>query len=57
MRFMDIMEPHNPIRVLQQMGYVQQILRKPYRPIDSDRRSVANLYNVKYSYEAQFWED
>ncbi|KAK9148740.1 hypothetical protein Scep_007497 [Stephania cephalantha] len=39
------------------MGYVQRIPREPYRPIDVDRRSVANLYNIKYSYEAQFWED
>ncbi|KAK9158210.1 hypothetical protein Scep_004784 [Stephania cephalantha] len=57
MQFMDIVQPHNPIRVLQQMGYVERILTEPYRPIGADRRSMANLYNVKYSYEAQFLED
>ncbi|KAK9083512.1 hypothetical protein Scep_029983 [Stephania cephalantha] len=49
---MDVVEPHNPIRVLRQMKYIE-----PYRPIDADRRSVVILYNIKYSYEAQFWED
>ncbi|KAK9167052.1 hypothetical protein Scep_002243 [Stephania cephalantha] len=28
-KFMDIVEPHNPIRVLRQMGYVQRIPRDP----------------------------
>ncbi|KAK9139853.1 hypothetical protein Scep_009534 [Stephania cephalantha] len=30
---------------------------EPYGPINADRRSVIDLYNVKYSYEARFWED
>ncbi|KAK9128344.1 hypothetical protein Syun_017141 [Stephania yunnanensis] len=46
MLFMDIVEQHNPIKVLRQMGYVQRIPIKPYRPIEVDRKSVANLYNI-----------
>ncbi|KAK9105636.1 hypothetical protein Scep_022480 [Stephania cephalantha] len=49
MKFMDIVEPHNPIRVLRQMGYVQRIPRDPYRPIDVDRSRLGQLYSVKYS--------
>ncbi|KAK9161043.1 hypothetical protein Syun_007384 [Stephania yunnanensis] len=50
-------EKENVEKLINDSGYVQRILREPYRPIDVDRRSVTNLYNVKYSYEAQFWED
>lgn len=57
MRYMDIIEPHNPNRVLRQMGYIQRIPRAPYRAIDADRNRFAHAYMVKYSYDPQFWED
>ncbi|KAK9081863.1 hypothetical protein Syun_031783 [Stephania yunnanensis] len=57
MKFMDIVEPHNPIRVLRQIGHVQRILRDSYRPIEADRSRLRQLYSVKYSYGAQVWED
>ncbi|KAK9157337.1 hypothetical protein Scep_003911 [Stephania cephalantha] len=49
MKFMDIVEPHNPIRVLRQMEYAQRIPRDPYRPIDAERSRLGQLYSVKYS--------
>ncbi|KAK9083339.1 hypothetical protein Scep_029810 [Stephania cephalantha] len=52
MKFMDIVEPHNPIRVLRQMGYVQRIPRYPYRPIVVDRSRLGQLYSFKYLYGA-----
>ncbi|KAK9118732.1 hypothetical protein Scep_016825 [Stephania cephalantha] len=57
MKFMDIVEPHNPIRVLRQIGYVQRILRDSYGPINTDMSRLAQLYSVKYLYDAQLWED
>ncbi|KAK9112589.1 hypothetical protein Scep_020108 [Stephania cephalantha] len=39
------------------MGYVRRIPRDLYRPIDADRSRLGQLYSIKYSYDAQFWED
>ncbi|KAK9160322.1 hypothetical protein Syun_006663 [Stephania yunnanensis] len=57
MRFMDFIEPHNPARVLRQMGYVQGIPKKPYKPIYADRSKLAHTYSVKYDYDPQVWEE
>ncbi|KAK9125523.1 hypothetical protein Scep_014369 [Stephania cephalantha] len=38
MKFVDIVEPDNPITVLRQMGHVQCILRDPYLPLDNRSR-------------------
>ncbi|KAK9150597.1 hypothetical protein Syun_008906 [Stephania yunnanensis] len=57
MRFMDVIKPHNPVRVLRQMGYVQGIPEKPYKPIYADRRKLTHTYSVKYNYDPQVWEE
>ncbi|KAK9163095.1 hypothetical protein Syun_003997 [Stephania yunnanensis] len=56
-RFMDVIEPHNPARVLRQMGYVRGIPKNPYKPIYAYRSKLAHTYSVKYNYDPQVWEE
>ncbi|KAK9163284.1 hypothetical protein Syun_004186 [Stephania yunnanensis] len=51
MRFIDIIEPHNPTRVLRQMRYVQGVPKKSYKPIFADMSKLAYTYLVKYNYD------
>ncbi|KAK9155185.1 hypothetical protein Sjap_002665 [Stephania japonica] len=39
------------------MGYIQGKLIDHFRPIDTDMSSLATSYSVKYTFDAQFWED
>ncbi|KAK9143526.1 hypothetical protein Syun_012926 [Stephania yunnanensis] len=57
MRFIDVIEPDNPVRVLRQMGYVQGIPKKPNKPIYADRSNLTHTYSVKYSYSPHVWEE
>ncbi|KAK9145707.1 hypothetical protein Sjap_005610 [Stephania japonica] len=57
LKYLNIVEPYNLDWVMRQIGYVQSKLKDPFRPINADRSSLAKSYSVKYTFDAQFWED
>ncbi|KAK9089142.1 hypothetical protein Scep_028224 [Stephania cephalantha] len=50
-KYMDVVEPYHPERILRQFGHVQSIPDPPYRPLEAHRGPSANKYSVKYGFE------
>ncbi|KAK9139649.1 hypothetical protein Scep_009330 [Stephania cephalantha] len=55
-KYMDVVEPYHPERILRQFGYVQSIPDPPYRPLEAHRCPSANKYSVKYGFQQDNWE-
>ncbi|KAK9083457.1 hypothetical protein Scep_029928 [Stephania cephalantha] len=55
-KYMDVVEPYHPERILRQFGHVQSIPDPPYRPLEAHRGPSANKYSVKYGFEQDNWE-
>ncbi|KAK9162962.1 hypothetical protein Syun_003864 [Stephania yunnanensis] len=55
-KYMDVVEPYHPERILRQFGHVQSIPDPPYRPLEAHRGPFANKYSVKYGFEQDNWE-
>ncbi|KAK9088768.1 hypothetical protein Scep_027850 [Stephania cephalantha] len=55
-KYMDVVEPYHPERILRQFGHVQSIPDPPYRPLEAHRGPLANKYSVKYGFEQDNWE-
>ncbi|CAA0841376.1 Unknown protein, partial [Striga hermonthica] len=51
-RYRDIVEPYNPLRLLRQLGYVQRIPPRIRRPASVVRAWESRLYKVEHSAEA-----
>ncbi|KAK9105279.1 hypothetical protein Scep_022123 [Stephania cephalantha] len=55
-KYMDVVEPYHPERILRQFGHVQSIPDLPYRPLEAHRGPSANKYSVKYGFQQDNWE-
>ncbi|KAK9088917.1 hypothetical protein Scep_027999 [Stephania cephalantha] len=55
-KYMDVVEPYHPERILRQFGHVQSIPDPPYRPLEAHRGPSANKYSVKYGFQQDNWE-
>ncbi|KAK9086719.1 hypothetical protein Syun_029113 [Stephania yunnanensis] len=55
-KYMDVVEPYHPKRILRQFSHVQSILDPPYRPLEAHRGPFANKYSVKYGFEQDNWQ-
>ncbi|KAK9087523.1 hypothetical protein Syun_029917 [Stephania yunnanensis] len=55
-KYMDVVEPYHPERILRQFGHVQSIPDPPYGPLEAHRGPFANKYSVKYGFEQDNWE-
>ncbi|KAK9143437.1 hypothetical protein Syun_012837 [Stephania yunnanensis] len=55
-KYMDVVEPYHPERILRQFGHVQSIPDPPYRPLEAHRGTFANKYSIKYGFEQDNWE-
>ncbi|KAK9133268.1 hypothetical protein Scep_012796 [Stephania cephalantha] len=55
-KYMDVVEPYHPERILRQFGHVQSIPDPPYRPLEAHRGPFANKYSVKYGFQQDNWE-
>ncbi|KAK9104667.1 hypothetical protein Scep_021511 [Stephania cephalantha] len=56
LKYMDVVEPYHPERILRQFGHVQSIPDPPYRPLEAHRGPSALKYSVKYGFQADNWE-
>ncbi|KAK9169113.1 hypothetical protein Syun_001253 [Stephania yunnanensis] len=56
LKYMDVVEPYHPERILRQFGHVQSIPDPPYRPLEAHRGPSANKYSVKYEFQQDNWE-
>ncbi|KAK9166870.1 hypothetical protein Scep_002061 [Stephania cephalantha] len=55
-KYMDVVEPYHPERILRQFGHVQSIPDPPYRPLEAHRGPFAKKYSVKYGFKQDNWE-
>ncbi|KAK9115075.1 hypothetical protein Syun_021872 [Stephania yunnanensis] len=51
LKYMDVVEPYHPERILRQFGHVQSIPDPPYRPLKAYRGPSALKYSVKYGFQ------
>ncbi|KAK9140912.1 hypothetical protein Scep_010593 [Stephania cephalantha] len=56
LKYMDVVEPYHPERILRQFGHVQFISDPPYRPLEAHRGISALRYSVKYGFQQDNWE-
>ncbi|KAK9094519.1 hypothetical protein Scep_025988 [Stephania cephalantha] len=56
LKYMDVVEPYHPERILRQFGHVQSIPDPPYRPLEAHRGPSALKYSVKYGFQQDNWE-
>ncbi|KAK9140160.1 hypothetical protein Scep_009841 [Stephania cephalantha] len=55
-KYMDVVEPYHPERILRQFGHVQSITDHLYHPVEAHRGPSANKYSVKYWFLQDNWE-
>ncbi|KAK9105295.1 hypothetical protein Scep_022139 [Stephania cephalantha] len=56
LKYMDVVEPYHPERILRQFGHVQSIPDPPYRPLEAHRGPSALKYSVKDGLQQDNWE-
>ncbi|KAL7265736.1 hypothetical protein ACSBR1_003506 [Camellia fascicularis] len=56
LKYLDVIEPYNPERVLRQLGRVQTIPLAPLDLVRTVRGVTAGRYRVMYQYLNQIWE-
>ncbi|KAK9160331.1 hypothetical protein Syun_006672 [Stephania yunnanensis] len=56
LKYMDVVEPYHPERILRQFDHVQSIPDPPYRPLKAHRGPSANKYTIKYGSQQDNWE-
>ncbi|KAK9158588.1 hypothetical protein Scep_005162 [Stephania cephalantha] len=56
LKYMDVVEPYHPERILRRFGHVQSIPDPPYRPLEAHRGPFVNKYSVKYGFQQDNWE-
>ncbi|KAK9157473.1 hypothetical protein Scep_004047 [Stephania cephalantha] len=56
LKYMDVVEPYHPERILRQFGHVQSIPDPPYSPLEAHRGPSALKYSVKYGFQQDNWE-
>ncbi|KAK9121464.1 hypothetical protein Syun_019081 [Stephania yunnanensis] len=50
LKYMDVMEPYHPERILRWLAHVQSIPDPPYRPLEAHRGPSTLKYSVKYGF-------
>ncbi|KAK9160072.1 hypothetical protein Syun_006413 [Stephania yunnanensis] len=56
LKYLDVVEPYHPERILRQFGHVQFIPDQLYRPLEAHRDPSTLKYSVKYEFQQDNWE-
>ncbi|KAK9083420.1 hypothetical protein Scep_029891 [Stephania cephalantha] len=56
LKYMDVVEPYHPKRILRQLSHVQSIPYPPYCSLETHRGTSELKYSVKYGFQQDNWE-